>query len=129
MAVGPPPFAVVALLVTAIAALLLAATSATSSPAAADNHSGGRMATIIIRAHGARVPAAAASGGSRSKWHEYDRRWRLLEDEVAPEFGGLLGGHISADPLIKDRAACTSNCAGKGEPYTRPCIYKNQCNG
>ena len=107
-----------------LAALLLAAAvtvqlAASASPAAADKHiigGGGRM--VIVRA-----PA-----GTSSRWQ------RRLEDEVAPEFGGLLlgadQGHISYDTLNKGRAACGDSCAAKGgKPYTRPCTYQEQCRG
>ena len=109
-----PPLA--ALLLAAAVTVLLAASA---SPAAADKHiiggGGGRM--VIVRAPGT------------SRWQR-----RLVEDEVAPEFGSglLLGadqGHISYDTLNKDAAACGDNCAGKGKPYTRPCTYQGQCRG
>ena len=43
---------------------------------------------VIIRAPGARVLDVSA-GGALNKWQQQLRR--LVEDEVAPEFGGLLG--------------------------------------
>ena len=56
-----------------------------AAASAADKYSG-RM--VIIRAPGARVVDVSA-GGVLNKWQQ--QRRRLVEDEVAPEFGGLLG--------------------------------------
>nr|TKW28615.1 LOW QUALITY PROTEIN: hypothetical protein SEVIR_3G340000v2 [Setaria viridis] len=82
-----------------------------------------------------RSPADGVAGGAArvDKW-----RYRLVEDEVAPEFGGVLatnsnGGRISTGALNRNRPGCQSGsqCAGKpaGGSYTRPCTYRNQCRG
>ena len=59
---------------------------------------------------------------------------RLLEDEVAPEIGGLLGagggGGIGYGALDKDRTGCQSGnqCAAQaGGSYTRGCTYNDRC--
>ena len=121
-----------ALLATAIVAIL-AATSAfpvAAAASAADKYSG-RM--VIIRAPGARVLDVSA-GGALNKWQQQQRR--LVEDEVAPEFGGLLGagnggGHVSNDALNPDKGVCLphAQCAARrpGGSNTRPCTFKNYC--
>ncbi|KAL5224624.1 hypothetical protein ABZP36_011263 [Zizania latifolia] len=58
-----------------------------------------------------------------------------VEDVVAPEFFpvGLVGGghddYISYPSIdIPNKANCLKNCAAKsGQPYTRPCTYKDRC--
>ena len=107
-----------------LAALLLAAAvllAASASPAAADDKH-------VIGGGGGRMVIVRAPAGTSSRWQ------RRLEDEVAPEFGGLLlgadQGHISYDTLNKGRAACGDSCAAKGgKPYTRPCTYQEKCRG
>ena len=118
-----------ALLATAIVAIL-AATSAfpvAAAASAADKYSG-RM--VIIRAPGARVLDVSA-GGALNKWQQQQRR--LVEDEVAPEFGGLLGagngGSISDGALNKDGQVClpSGQCTKPGGSYTRGCTYGKKC--
>jgi len=58
-----------------------------------------------------------------------------VEDEVAPELGGLLlgagDGGIGNHVLNPDNTGCesSSQCAakGRGGSYTRPCTYKDYC--
>ncbi|CAN6329515.1 unnamed protein product [Urochloa humidicola] len=112
----------VLLLVTAVALLLAALVN--PAAAASSQYGGGRM--VIIR-------HAAGTSVAGSKW-----RYGRVEDEVAPEFGGMLamnsnGGRISTGALDKNRPVCqsSSQCAGKpaGGSYTRPCTYRSQCRG
>ncbi|KAG0521334.1 hypothetical protein BDA96_08G151400 [Sorghum bicolor] len=123
-----PPLAVV-LLATAAMTLLLAATSSVSPAAAAATVGGGRMVFV----HGTGTKVVAGARGTEWRRHYLAPR---VEDEVAPEFGGILattdsrGGGISAGVLNKNRLFCpsSSQCAAKGGgSYTRPCTYKNQC--
>ncbi|CAD6267361.1 unnamed protein product [Miscanthus lutarioriparius] len=85
---------------------------------------------VIIRAPGARVLDVSA-GGALNKWQQQQRR--LVEDEVAPEFGGLLGtgngGSISDGALNKDRQNClpSGQCTKPGGSYTRGCTFKDHC--
>ena len=59
----------------------------------------------------------------------------LVEDEVAPELGGLVlgagDGGIGNHVLNPDNTGCesSSQCAakGRGGSYTRPCTYKDYC--
>ena len=75
-------------------------------------------------------PAAAAAGAAPdSEW-----RRRRLEDEVAPELGGMLAlganqGHITYNTLNKNRPSCGGGCAARGASYTNKCTYKNRCRG
>ena len=83
----------------AVVVLLLLVASAVP-PTAGGKHSGGaRMVIITRRAPG--TTAGRASGG------------RLLEDELEPEFGGLLGAgggdDIGYDALDKGRTGCQSS--------------------
>ncbi|CAD6269742.1 unnamed protein product [Miscanthus lutarioriparius] len=116
------------LLATAVA--ILAATSAVPvvAAAAADKYSG-RM--VIIHAPGS--SRVVSAGGALNKWQQ---QRRLVEDEVAPEFGSLLGagnggGHVSTDALNPNRPLCLphAQCAahGPGGSNTRPCTYIEHC--
>ncbi|XP_066383586.1 uncharacterized protein [Miscanthus floridulus] len=114
-----------AALLLATAVTLLVATSAVSVAAAADKYSG-RM--IIIRAPGASVPDV--SGGALNKWQQR----RMVEDEVAPDLGGLLAGAgdprgISYGALDPNKPVCLhGNCAAQGRPITgRPCASLYGC--
>jgi len=116
------------LLATAVVAIL-AATSAVPVAAAAAHKYNGRM--VIIRAPGARVlDVDDSTGGALNRWQQ---RRRLVEDEVAPEFVGLLGagngGQVSYNAENKDRPVCLpdGSCAARGGSYTRPCTYKDHC--
>ncbi|KXG23764.1 uncharacterized protein LOC110429870 [Sorghum bicolor] len=123
-----------AALVLATAVTLLVATSAVPVAAAAANNNkyySGRM--VIIRAPGATTVVVSA-GGALNKWRrQQQRRRRLVEDEVAPEFVGLLGagngGQVSYNAENKDRPVCLpdGSCAARGGSYTRPCTYKDHC--
>jgi hypothetical protein len=83
---------------------------------------------VIIHAPGSSRVVSAS--GALNKWQQ---QRRLVEDEVAPEFGGLLGagngGYISSNAENKDRPVCLpdGSCAARGGPYTRPCTYKDHC--
>ncbi|XP_066383589.1 uncharacterized protein [Miscanthus floridulus] len=124
-----------AALLIATAVAIIAATSAVpvvaaAPPAAADKYSG-RM--VIIHAPGS--SRVVTAGGVLNKWRQQQQR-RLVEDEVAPEFGGLLGagnggGHISNDALKPGRGICLphAQCAarGPGGSNTRPCTFKDYC--
>ena len=72
---------------------------------------------------------AAAGAAPDSEW-----RRRRLEDEVAPELGGMLAlganqGHITYNTLNKNRPSCGGGCAARGASYTNKCTYKNRCRG
>jgi hypothetical protein len=119
-------------LATAVVAILVATSAvpvATAAAATADKYSG-RM--VIIRAPGARVLDVSA-GSALNKWQQ--RRRRLVEDEVAPEFGGLQlgagngGSSVSNDALNKDGQVClpSGQCTKPGGPYTRGCTYGEKC--
>jgi len=126
-----PPLAI--LLVATAMALLLASSVIPAAAAAAAVASGGRYGGgRMVFVHGPRRTKQV--GGARgNEWRHYLAR---VEDEVAPEFGGILatnsrGGSISSGALDKGRPICPSGsqCAarGGGGSYTRPCTYKNQC--
>lgn len=110
--------------------LFLLVVVASAVPATAE-YSGARM--VIIRSGpGTRVGGGAA-GAQSNKWR---RHYRRLEDEVAPELGGLLGaggsgGSIDYRVLDKNTSGCVkgNQCAtkGTGGSYTRPCMYKEGC--
>ncbi|RLM98936.1 hypothetical protein C2845_PM06G31780 [Panicum miliaceum] len=74
--------------------------------------------------------AAAGAAPVDSEW-----RRRRLEDEVAPELGGMLAqgadhGYITYNTLNKDGQACGGGgCAARGASYTQTCTYANQCRG
>ncbi|OEL22562.1 hypothetical protein BAE44_0016419 [Dichanthelium oligosanthes] len=78
---------------------------------------------VIIRA------TVTSRAGARSTWQ------RRLEDEVAPEFGGLqLAGAGEGNlALDKNRPGCLKGgqCNGKpdGGSYVRPCTYNDQARG
>ena len=126
------PLAVL-LLATAVA-LLLAASSVVPAAAAAAAVSGGRYGGggRMVFVHGPGTTTKQVGGARGNEWRHYLAR---VEDEVAPEFGGILatnsrGGSISSGALNKDRPVCPSGsqCAARGGgSYTRPCTYKNQC--
>ncbi|PUZ67544.1 hypothetical protein GQ55_3G444200 [Panicum hallii var. hallii] len=111
-----PPLAAVILLLPAAIALLL---SLSCCPVAAANYGGSRA-----------VAAAAGAAPVDSEWLR-----RRLEDEVAPEFGGMLAQganqpYIIYKGLNKDRQACGGRgCAAAGASYTRPCTYADRCRG
>ncbi|CAD6269743.1 unnamed protein product [Miscanthus lutarioriparius] len=126
------PLAVL-LLATAVA-LLLAASSVVPTAAAAAV-SGGRYGGggRMVFVHGPGTTTKQVGGARGNEWRHYLAP--RVEDEVAPEFGGILatnseGGSISSGTLNKDRPVCPSGsqCAARGGgSYTRPCTYKNQC--
>jgi hypothetical protein len=110
--------------------LFLLVVVASAVPATAE-YSGARM-VIIRRGPGIRVGGGAA-GVQSNKWR---RHYRRLEDEVAPELGGLLGaggsgGSIDYRALDKNTSGCGkgNQCAAKGHggSYTRSCTYKERC--
>ena len=114
------------LLATAVVAIL-AATSAVPVAAAAAHKYNGRM--VIIRAPGARVlDVDDSTGGALNRWQQ---RRRLVEDEVAPELGGLLGAGdgpgISYGAFDPNRPVCLHGCAQPGQHYTRPCAASHYC--
>ncbi|PVH63085.1 hypothetical protein PAHAL_3G469600 [Panicum hallii] len=112
-----PPLAAVILLLPAAIALLL---SLSCCPVAAANYGGSRAV------------AAAAAGAA-----PVDSEWlrRRLEDEVAPELGGMLAQganqrYITYKGLNKDGQACGGRgCAAKGASYTQACTYADLCRG
>ncbi|PWZ34404.1 hypothetical protein Zm00014a_026037 [Zea mays] len=113
-------------LAAAAVTLLVVATSAI--PVAAAKFSG-RNRMVIIRAPGARV--VSPGGALNNKWQQWRR---LVEDDVAPEFGGgggqLVGGADGNSlGLVNDRPVCLHNgCAQPGQRYTPGhCTYKNGC--
>ncbi|CAL4898500.1 unnamed protein product [Urochloa decumbens] len=123
------------LLLAAAVALLLAALANPAAAAVSGQFGGSRM-VILRHAPGTRVVAGDGAAGA----HNNNKQWRYyagrVEDEVAPEFGGMLatnsnGGRISTGALNKDRPGCQSGsqCAAKpaGGSYTRPCTYRNMC--
>ena len=122
------PLAVL-LLATAVA-LLLAASSVVPAAAGGGRYGGGGT-MVFVHGPGTTKQVGGARG---NEWRHYDLAPRV-EDEVAPEFGGILatnseGGSISSGTLNKDRPVCPSGsqCAARGGgSYTRPCTYKNQC--
>jgi hypothetical protein len=87
----------------------------------------------MVFVHGPGTTTKQVGGARGNEWRHYLAP--RVEDEVAPEFGGILttnsgGGSISSGALNKDRPGCQSGnqCAAKGGgSYTRPCTYKNQC--
>jgi hypothetical protein len=111
-----------------LAVLIFLLASAVPATAGGE-YSGTRM--VIIRGPGTRI-VGAAGAQTTNNWRQHHRR---LEDEVAPELGGLLlgagEGDIGYGALDKDRPGCQSGnqCAAKGGggSYTRPCTYKNEC--
>jgi hypothetical protein len=123
-----PPLAVV-LLATAVA-LLLAASLVSPATASGGRYGGGGRMVFV---HGPGTTTKQVGGARGNEWRHYLAP--RVEDEVAPEFGGILptnsgGGSISSGALNKDRPGCQSGnqCAAKGGgSYTRPCTYKNQC--
>jgi hypothetical protein len=117
------------LLATAVA--ILAATSAVpvvAAAAAADKYSG-RM--VIIHAPGS-SRVVSAGGALINKWQQ---QRRLVEDEVAPEFGSLLGAgnggvHVTTAALNPDSPFCQphAQCAALGHgSSTRSCTYWEHC--
>ncbi|CAD6269741.1 unnamed protein product [Miscanthus lutarioriparius] len=115
-----------------LAVLLVLVLVASDVPATAGGgeYSGPRM--VIIRRPATTTRAGGAAGARSNKWRQHYRR---LEDEVAPELGGMLlgagEGGIGYGALDKDRPGCQSGnqCAAKGPggSYTRGCTYESQC--
>ncbi|KAF8667536.1 hypothetical protein HU200_052734 [Digitaria exilis] len=118
---------------TVVAILLAASAIISTTPAAAANNHGGGGRMVIIRAppHGTTTTSAAAvRARSRSRWLQQRRR---VEDEVAPEFAGLLGAvddPTAASSLVPGQQVCIGGkCVAAGQSYIRPCTYGTQCNG
>jgi hypothetical protein len=90
---------------------------------------------VIIRGRGpaATTRVVGAAGARSNEWQQQYRR--LVEDEVAPELGGLLlgagDGGIGNHVLNLDNTGCesSSQCTakGRGGSYTRGCTYKEHC--
>ncbi|KAG2630159.1 uncharacterized protein LOC120699857 [Panicum virgatum] len=110
------PLAAVTLLLLPACTVLLLSLSCCPVQAAADYGAGGGMAAV-----------AAGAAPVDIEW-----RQRRLEDEVAPELGGMLAagqGYISYNTL--DKQSCGGGgCAARGASYTgNGCTYNNQCRG
>jgi hypothetical protein len=99
---------------------------------AGSKYSGARM--VIIRSP-ATTRVVGAAGARSNEWQQHYRQ--LVEDEVTPELGGLLGaGMIGYGALYSSRPACpqesgnqNQGCTTKspGQPYVRGCSYMSQC--
>ncbi|KAF8776670.1 hypothetical protein HU200_003396 [Digitaria exilis] len=94
------------LLLGATVALLLAVSAIGTPAAAANNYGGGGGRMVIIRAPppGTTTRTSAAAGG-RNRWQQ----WRRVEDEVAPEFAGLLG---AVGSTVASSLNCSFNMGG-----------------